>query len=216
MFFISMPTVLRSLGVVVAIAVLALPTIARAGQNAADVAREALSECQAGQSAETREARKQHFERGEALATQAIALDEHNANAHFGIVCNLGELLRLDGEKLTSVFELRRLMSEVDRTLQLDPNNTDAMATKGNLLVRLPRMFGGDPAEGERLLRLVVQRDDSAVTSRITLAKTCEARGDRAEAVGFASRALEIAKEQGRTDKVAEAQATLDELSAKR
>src|SRR5262249_24177031 len=83
-------------------------------------------------------------------------------------------------------------------------------------LVRLPRMLGGNPAEGERLLREVVQRDDSAVTSRIALAKTCEARGDRAEAVGFASRALEVAKEQGRADKVAEAQATLDELSAKR
>jgi cytochrome c-type biogenesis protein CcmH/NrfG len=76
-------------------------------------------------------------------------------------------------------------------------------------------MFGGNAAEGERLLREVVQRDDSAVTSRIALAKTCEARGDRAEAVGFASRALEVAKEQGRTDKVAEAQATLNELSAK-
>jgi GTP cyclohydrolase III len=216
MFSTSMPTVLRSLGVVVAVAVLALPTIARAGQNAADVAKEALNECEAGQNADTRDARKQHFERGEALATQAIALDDRNASAHFGVVCNLGELLRLDGEKITSVFELHRLMSEVDRTLQLDPNHVDAMATKGNLLVRLPRMLGGNPTEGERLLRVVVQRDDNAVTSRITLAKTCEARGDRAEAVGFASRALEIAKEKGRTDKVAEAQATLDELSAKR
>ena len=216
MVFTSMPTVLRSLGVVVALAILALPTVTRAGQNAADVAKQALDECEAGQNADTRELRKEHFERGEALATQAVALDDHNANAHFGIVCNLGELLRLDGEKITSVFELRRLMGEIDRTLQLDPNHTDAMATKGNLLVRLPRMFGGNPAEGERLLREVVQRDDTAVTSRIALAKTLEARGDRAEAVGFASRALEVAKEQGRANKVAEAQAALDELSGKR
>jgi len=205
----------RSLSVVAAVAVLALPTVPRASQNAADVAKQALDECEAGQNAGTREARKEHFEHGEALATQAVALDEHNANAHFGIVCNLGELLRIDGEKITSVLELRRLLGEVDRTLQLDPNHVDAMATKGNLLVRLPRILGGNAAEGERLLREVVQRDDSAVTSRIALAKTLEARGDRAEAVGFASRALEVAKEQGRTDKVAEAQATLDELSAK-
>jgi hypothetical protein len=216
MVLLLMPMVPRSLSVIVAVVVLALPTVTRAGQNAADVARQALDECQAGQNADTREARKEHFERGEALATQAVALDDHNASAHFGIVCNLGELLRIDGERITSVFELRRLMSEVDRTLQLDPNHVDAMATKGNLLVRLPRMFGGNPAEGERLLREVVQRDDGAVTSRITLAKTLEARGDRAEAVGFASRALEVAKQQGRADKVAEAQATLDELGAKR
>jgi hypothetical protein len=211
-----MPMVLRSLSVVAAVAVLALPTVSRASQNAADVAKQALDECEAGQNADTREARKQHFEHGEALAAQAVALDDHNASAHFGIVCNLGELLRIDGEKITSVFELRRLLTEVDRTLQLDPNHVDAMATKGNLLVRLPRMLGGNSAEGERLLREVVQRDDAAVTSRITLAKTCEARGDRVEAVGFASRALELAKEQRRPDKVAEAQATLDELSAKR
>jgi hypothetical protein len=211
-----MPMVLRSLSMAAAVAVLALPTVSRAGQNAADVAKQSLDECEAGQNADTRDARKQHFEHGQALATQAVALDERNANAHFGIVCNLGELLRIDGEKITSVLELRRLLTEVDRTLQLDPNHVDAMATKGNLLVRLPRMLGGNPTEGERLLREVVHRDDGAVTSRITLAKTCEARGDRAEAVGFASRALELAKEQGRPDKVAEAQATLDELSAKR
>jgi cytochrome c-type biogenesis protein CcmH/NrfG len=123
-------------------------------------------------------------------------------------------MLRLDGEKLTSVFALRRLMSEVDRTLQLDPGHVDAMATKGSLLLRLPRVLGGDPKEGERLLREVVKRDDNAVTSRITLAKTCEERGDRDEAIQLASRARQVAQQQGRADKVAEAQATLDQLGA--
>ena len=46
-----------------------------------------------------RDTRKEHFERGEALATQAVALDDENADAHFAVFCNLGELLRLDGEK---------------------------------------------------------------------------------------------------------------------
>src|SRR5262249_13856341 len=102
--------------------------------------------------------------------------------------------------------------NEVDRTLALDPNHVNAMATKGNLLMRLPRMLGGDMKEGERLLREVVRRDDNALTSRITLAKTCEARGDRDEAIEFASRALQIATQQGRSDKAAEAQSTLSEL----
>jgi hypothetical protein len=205
----------RWVPVLVAAAVLVLPSATRASQSASELAKQALQECEDGQNAETHAARKEHFERGETLANQAIALDDRSAQAHFGVVCNLGELLRLDGEKLTSVFSLRRLLTEVDRTLQLDPNHIDAMATKGTLLVRLPRMLGGDPVEGERLLRQVVQRDDHAVTSRIALAQACGARGDRDEAVGFASRALEIAKEEGRADKVAEAQATLDELGAK-
>jgi hypothetical protein len=59
-----------------------------------------------------------------------------------------------------------------------------------------------------------VRRDENAFTSRITLARTCEARGDRDEAVEFASRALQIATQQGRADKAAEAQSTLSELGA--
>jgi len=192
--------------------VLALPLAAAANQKAVDLTAEAMRECHAGEDATARDSRKEHFERGEALATQAVTLDEGNAAAHFAVVCNLGEILRLDGEKITSVLGLHRLMNEVNRTLELDPNHVNAMATKGNLLLRLPRMFGGDAKEGERLLREVVRRDENACTSRIALARTCEARGDRDEAVEFASRALQIATQQGRPDKAAEARSTLTEL----
>jgi hypothetical protein len=209
-----MPTVLRAVAAMTAAAAIALPHVAGATQSASDLTTKAMQECDRGQDATSRDVRKEHFERGEALAAQAVAIDDKSAEAHFAVVCNLGEMLRLDGEKLTSVFALRRLMSEVDRTLQLDPGHVDAMATKGSLLLRLPRVLGGDPKEGERLLREVVKRDDNAVTSRITLAKTCEERGDRDEAIQLASRARQVAQQQGRADKVAEAQATLDQLGA--
>ena len=208
---LAMPRVVAA---VAAVLLAPLPRLATASQSAADLTAQAMRECDDGQDAASRDARKQHFERGEALANQAVTLDDKSAAAHFAIVCNLGEILRLDGEKLTSVLLLRRLMAEVDRTLELDPGHVDAMATKGTLLLRLPRMFGGDAKEGERLLREVIRRDDRAVTSRITLAKTCEARGDRDEAVQLASRALQIATDEGRADKVAEAQTTLKELGA--
>jgi hypothetical protein len=191
---------------------LALPLAAAADQSAVDLTAQAMRECHAGEDATARDSRKQHFEHGEALATQAVRLDEASAAAHFAVVCNLGEMLRLDGEKITSVLGLHRLMNEVNRTLELDPNHVNAMATKGNLLLRLPRIFGGDAKEGERLLREVVRRDENAFTSRIALARTCEARGDRDEAVELASRALQIATRQGRADKAAEARSTLTEL----
>jgi len=124
--------------------------------------------------------------------------------------------MRLDGENLTQVFQLRRLMAEVDRTLELDPNHVDAMAAKGTLLVRLPRLLGGDSVKGEAMLRQVLLRDPNAFTTRLALANVCEARGDRQEALAFAARALQIAREQGRADKVAEAQAALSELRATR
>src|SRR5262245_22620253 len=116
-----MPTVLRRVAALAATAVLLFPALALPGESASDLAASARTECDKGQEASERADRKQHFERGEGLATQAIALDDGSAPAHFALVCNLGELLRLDGEKLTSLFLLRRLLSEVNRTLELDP-----------------------------------------------------------------------------------------------
>ena len=205
----------RSWRVLMALAWLGLATSARAADDSApSLAASARAECDAGRRASDREARKEHFERGEALAEHAVALDDNNADAHFALFCNLGELMRLDGESLSQAFQLRRLMAEVDRTLELNPNHVDAMAAKGTLLVRLPRLLGGDSARGEAMLRQVILRDPNAFSSRLALANVCEARGDREEALAFATRALQIARQQGRADKVAEAQAALAELRA--
>jgi tetratricopeptide (TPR) repeat protein len=189
---------------------------ARATDTPASLAASARAECEAGRRAVGREERKSHFERGEALADRAVALDDQSAEAHFSRFCNMGELMRLDGETVSAALGVRKLMAEVDRTLALDPQHTDALAAKGTLLLRLPRLLGGNAEKGEAMLREVLQLDPNAVATRLTLAKTCEARGERAEAMAFATRALQIAREQGRADKIAEAQATLAELRASR
>jgi hypothetical protein len=186
---------------------------AQGASPAAEVAARALAECEAGRRADGREARKSHFDLGQQLGEQAVQLDDGSADAHFALFCNLGELMRLDGESVTSVLGFRRMMAELDRTLQIDPGHTDALASKGTLLVRLPRLLGGDAVKGEAMLRQVLEQDPKAFSTRLTLAKTCEARGDREEAVAFATRALQIAREQGRADKIAQAQAMLAELS---
>jgi tetratricopeptide (TPR) repeat protein len=206
---------LRSWGLLVGLLCLFTDSPARAADSAA-FAASARAECETGRRALDRTVRKEHFDRGQALAEQAVALDDQNADAHFALFCNLGELMRLDGETLSGALGLRRLMVEVDRTLELNPHHTDALAAKGTLLLRLPRLLGGNAEKGEAMLRQVIRQDPNAFSSRITLAKTCEARGDRQEAVAFATRALQIAREQGRADKVAEAQATLAELRAAR
>ncbi len=137
--------------VLVAAAMLAPAGVVLAAPTAGELTTQAMHECRLGTEATARDQRKLHLERGESMATQAVALDDKSAQAHFAIVCNLGEILRLDGEKLTSLFALRRLMNEVDRTLELDPDHVDAMATKGTLLMRLPSLLGGNEKEGERL-----------------------------------------------------------------
>src|SRR5882724_9691007 len=207
----------RSSRMLMALACLSLATAVHAADDSVpSLAASARTECDAGRRATDREARKEHFDRGQALGERAVALDDNSADAHFALFCNLGELMRLDGENLTQVFQLHRLMTELDRTLELDPNHVDAMAAKGTLLVRLPRLLGGDSVKGEAMLRQVLLRDPNAFTTRLALANVCEARGDRQEALAFAARALQIAREQGRADKVAEAQAALSELRATR
>ena len=198
-----------------ALAVLSANAVA-AQESASELAAKALRECEAGRELKERDARKARFDAGQAIAERAVALDDNSAAAHFSLFCNIGELMRIDGESLRSVFALRRMMTELDRTLELDPGHVDAMASKGTLLIRLPRLLGGDAQKGEAMLRDVIRLDPSAFNSRLTLARTCNQRGDRDEAIAFATRALQIAKQQGKPDKVAEAQTVLVELRAGR
>jgi len=154
----------------VALAMLSANAVA-AQESAADLAAKALRECEAGRALADRDARKARFDEGQKLAERAVALDDTSADAHFSLFCNIGELMRIDGESLRSVFALRRMMAELDRTLELDPNHVDAMASKGTLLIRLPRLLGGDAQKGEAMLREVIRLDPSAFNSRLTLAR---------------------------------------------
>lgn len=203
-------------GIAALLLLVAMAPGVRAEESAADVAARGLEHCEEGRAASDRTTRESLFRAGQTLGEQAVALDDNSADAHFAVVCNLGELMRLDGERISSVLELRRLLSELDRTLALNPDHVKAMATKGILLCRLPRLLGGDAIQGEQMLRRVVAEDPTAVNSRLVLAKQCASRGDRDEARQYASRALQIAREQGRVDAVAEAQATLAQLGPAR
>ena len=194
---------------------LGAPAFAAAGpESAAELARGGLRACEDGRRLQDRDTRLAYFERGRALAQRAVALDERSADAHFALFCNMGEIMRIDGESLSALVGLHRLMSELDRTLELDPNHTDALAAKGQLLIRLPRWVGGDAQRGEQMLRQVIQQDPEAFSSRLMLAKTCDARGEREEALAFARRAMQIAQAQKRADKIAQAHAALAELNA--
>jgi len=175
-----------------------LTGIASAGDAAKVLSQQALQHCEDGRAATVRDTRLAYFEQGRALGEQAVATDELSADAHFALFCNLGELLRLDGESLTSVFGLRRMMNELDRALEIDPTHIDALSAKGMLLVKLPGLLGGDSEKGEQLLQHVIQRAPKAVNARLALAKVRCERGHHQEAVALASDALAIAKKDGR------------------
>ena len=202
----------RSILLILVSVLAAVPGIGLAQESAKQLSARALEECELGRRANEREVRLAHFEKGQALAEQALAVNDMYADVHFALFCTLGEKLRIDGEKLTSLFGFRRALRELDRTLELAPDHLDALSSKGNLLVRLPVMLGGDAEKGEQMLRYVVQRDPKAVSARVTLAKIYAARGNRMEALTLATQALQNAQAERRTDLIPEAQATLSAL----
>lgn len=161
-----------------------------------------------------RATRLAHFQQGQSLGERAVAADEGSADAHFALFCNLGELLRIDGESLTSLFGLRRMLKEIDRTLEIDPTHINALSAKGTLLVKLPSFLGGDSEKGEQLLQQVVNQAPRAVNARLALARVKCQRGHHEEAVTLASDALNIAQQLKQADFIPEAEAMLQQARA--
>ncbi len=176
--------------------------------------KQALDQCHQGRLAKDRDTRLAHFQQGQRLGEQAVAEDEGSADAHFALFCNLGELLRIDGETLTSLFGLRRMMKELDRTLEIAPTHLEAISAKGTLLVKLPGLLGGDVKEGERLLQQVIDQAPQAVNARLALARVRCERGRHDEAAALASMALVIAQKQKQMDFIPEAEAMLQQAKA--
>ncbi len=191
-----------------------LPMPSSAQESGERLAKQALEECHRGRLAVDRATRLAHFQQGQTLGERAVAADEGSADAHFALFCNLGELLRVDGESLTSLFGLRRMMHELDRALALNPAHIDALSAKGTLLVKLPSLLGGDAGKGEALLEQVVSQAPKAVNARLSLAKVRCGHGRHHEAVTLASDALAIAQKLNQADFIPEARTVLEQLQA--
>lgn len=175
----------------------------------------ALQACHDGRIATDRATRAALYEKGQSLGEQAVAADEKSADAHFALFCNLGELMRIDGEmSLSSVMGFRRMMKELNRALELKPDHLDALSARGTLLVRLPSLLGGDPEKGEQVLQQVIQREPEAVNARISLAKSYCRRGRHQDAVVLATEALTLAKAQQLDDFIPEASKVVAQLHA--
>ncbi|HYM89383.1 MAG TPA: hypothetical protein VES92_09720 [Nitrospiraceae bacterium] len=195
--------------------ILAIPSTLLAQQSPQVLIQGAMNECNAGRVTQDRTSRVGHFEKGQALGEQAVALDDRSAEAHFALFCNLGELMRIDGEvNITSVMGFRRMIKELDRTLELAPDHLNALSAKGTFLLRLPSLLGGDREKGEKLLRYVLLKSPQSVNARLSLAKSYCADGRHSEAFSLASEALSLAQAQQLDDFTPEAAKVLAQLQA--
>ena len=191
-----------------------LPIPAFSQDDGRALAKQALEECTKGRLATSRHERLAHFQQGQRLGEQAVATDDSNPDTHFALFCNLGELLRVDGETLTSIFGLRRMMSELDRALDLNPAHIDALSAKGTLLVKLPGFLGGNLGKGEQLLHHVVKQAPQSVNARLALARVWCGQGRHQDAMLLASEALALAEKYQRLDFIPEATAVLQQAKA--
>jgi hypothetical protein len=195
--------------------ILASPNTILAQQSSQLLIDGAMTECHAGRVTQDRASRVGHFEKGQALGEQAVALDDRSADAHFALFCNLGELMRIDGElSITSVMGFRRMTKELDRTLELAPDHLGALSAKGTFLLRLPSLLGGDKEKGEKLLLYVLLKAPQSVNARLALAKSYCANGRHSEALSLASEALDLAQAQRQDDFAPEAAKVLAQLRA--
>jgi tetratricopeptide (TPR) repeat protein len=145
-------------------------------------------------------------------AEAAVAADERDPLAHFAVFCALGGQMERAGIGLAALSRLRRLRQEVDRTLELAPDYADAVFGKGSLLLETPRLLGGDPVEGERLLRRALAIEPDYLSPRLDLARALLARGAKDEARAEAERALAIAERKQNADDVAAARKLLGKI----
>ena len=131
---------------------------------------EALSLCNFAAAEHDTVTRAALLERGLALAEQAIASDDGDAAGHFAVFCNLGRRLQLHPISFASLMSIRRVRREIDRTLALTPNAPGVLTAKGIMLLELPGLLGGDPPEGERLLRRALEIEPAFAEARQALA----------------------------------------------
>ena len=160
------------------------------------LAREAVALCLDAHKASDGE-REGMLERGLATAERAVAENPGDAKAHFAVFCNLGRKLEDDGASLAGVANVKRLQSEIDRALAIEPRFVDAMTAKGAFLVHLPALLGGDEDEGERLIRRAVELAPNHPPARLELAKALAEKGEEQEALEEARVVLTLADARG-------------------
>jgi hypothetical protein len=106
------------------------------------------------------------LEQVRAQAEIALADAPDDPAAHLALFCAIGRRRQIIGLGIPALGEVRRLERLIDRVLALAPDWPEGLAAKGGLLCALPRLLGGDQAQGLRLLRRAVTLDPTNTEAR--------------------------------------------------
>jgi len=164
-----------------------------------------------GEDAPTRNAQLAAYREGVDLAQTAISADDANADAHFALFANSGRLLLLENDH-PRPLDLLRVNRELNRALELNPNDAEALAAKGGLYRELPWYLGGSLRKAEAYLTRALALDPDMVGARIALAQTYRDTGHPDRSIPLLETAAAVAERRGRRRKAEEARNLLREL----
>lgn len=123
-------------------------------------------------------------------AEEAVRLDDSSADAHYALFCSLGRVAELRNP-LAQALMMRRVWRELDRVLELEPQRSEALAAKAEMLLRLPRFIGGDLAEAETYVRRALLYGPTYWRAHILLARVLIAENRPAAAREVLAQMLE-------------------------
>jgi len=154
---------------------------ARAAATVQELIDATFADIDRGDAATDAGAKREAYHGAAAHAGEALRLDDRNADAHYALFCSLGRETELRGP-VGQALMLSRLRRELDRTLELNPQHSEALMAKGEMLFRLPRLLGGDLADAESYLRRSLIYDPTYWRARLLLARVLLAESRRDEA----------------------------------
>jgi tetratricopeptide (TPR) repeat protein len=124
----------------------------------------------------------EHWEEGVEYGRRAVKADPDGKEGHFYYMANIGAIAQLKGI-LQSIWKLRKIKREMDRTLEIDPNYPPALLARAQFLMEMPGVFGGDKQEAMRLCERVIRLDPDHLPTYIAMARLLAAEGRYDEAV---------------------------------
>ncbi|MBY0280372.1 hypothetical protein K2Z84_33990 [Candidatus Binatia bacterium] len=165
-----------------------------------------------GERAPDDDARKKAYEEAKQHADRAVELMPNDADAHFVQFAAEGRIAQLGGIAVAAL-QLVKLNKQLDEVLRLDPNHANALAARGGMLMKLPRIFGGNTTKGVEYLEKAVALDSTAIGKRLELAEAYHIVGREDDAKATAQSALEVAKQLDQPERVATCERFIVELA---
>jgi tetratricopeptide (TPR) repeat protein len=179
--------------------------------QASELAQRSIKLLKQGEDSPDPAAKERLYREGLDLAQRAVAADDTNADAHFALFANLGRVMLAEGA-VPNPFNLLRVNRELERTLELNPDHSDALAAQGGMYRQLPRLLGGSLTKAEHCLQRSIALDSNAVGARIELARTYQDMGEPERGVTLLRDAIVVAERAGKWRQIAEARRLLEEI----